>query len=59
VYLHFTRTGLSMPTPACVMVEKVSEYILAYTGPRQLDGRPWAHGGLWVRVGSLLFYGRP
>jgi len=41
--------------PAGVVVEKVSGYILAHTGPRELDGRPWAHGGVWVVVGCRLF----
>jgi len=31
-----------------VVVEKGSEYILAHTGPRELDGRP--QGGAWVGV---------
>jgi len=29
-----------MPTPAGVVVDKGSEYILAHTGPRELDGNP-------------------
>ena len=30
--------GLSIPTAAGVVVERGSEYILAHTGPRELDG---------------------
>jgi len=33
------------------VVERGSEYILAYTGPRELDGRP---GGPWGGVGRGL-----
>jgi len=45
VSLHFTRTGLLIPTPAGVVAEKESEYILAHTGPRKLDGHPlWGCG---------------
>ena len=40
VSLHFTQSGISIPTTAGVVVEKGSEYILAHTGPRELDGRP-------------------
>jgi len=40
VSLHFTQSGLSMPAAAGVVGEKGSEYILAHTGPRELDGRP-------------------
>jgi len=42
VSLHFTRTGFLIPTPAGVVAEKGSEYILAHTGPtrRELDGHP-------------------
>ena len=38
VSLHFTQPGLSMPAAAGVVDEKGSEYILAHTGPRELDG---------------------
>jgi len=38
VSLHFTQLRLSMP--AAAGVEKGSEYILAHTGPRELDGHP-------------------
>ena len=37
------QTWLSMPTPAGVVVEKGSQYILARTGPKELDWCP--HGG--------------
>jgi len=40
VCLHFTQTGSSIPTAAGVVDEKGSEYILAHTGPRELDGHP-------------------
>ena len=40
VSLHFTQSGLSIPTVAGVVVERGSEYILAHTGPRELDGHP-------------------
>ena len=40
VSLHFTQLGLSIPTAAGVVVERGSEYILAHTGPRELDGHP-------------------
>ena len=40
VSLHFTQSGLSIPTEAGVVVERGSEYILAHTGPRELDGHP-------------------
>ena len=34
------QSGLSIPTAAGVVVERGSEYILAHTGPRELDGHP-------------------
>ena len=40
VSLHFTQSGLSMPAAAGVVNAKGSEYILAHTGPRELDGHP-------------------
>jgi len=40
VSLHFTQSGLSIPTAAGVVVEGGSEYILVHTGPRELDGHP-------------------
>ena len=40
VSLHLTQSGLSIPTAAGVVDERGSEYILAYTGPRELDGHP-------------------
>ena len=40
ISLHFTRTGFLIPTPAGVVTEKGSEYILAHSGPRELDGHP-------------------
>jgi len=46
VFLHFTQLGLSMPATAGVVDEKRSEYMLAHTGPRELDGHPWGGGGL-------------
>ena len=47
VSLHFTQSGLSMPAAAGVVDVKGSEYILAHTGPRELDGHPL---GVWVGV---------
>ena len=35
-----SESGLSMPAAAGVVDEKGSEYILAHTGPRELDGHP-------------------
>ena len=51
VSLHFTQPGLSMPAAAGVVDEKGSEYILAHTGPRELEG-------VWVGVwsSSRLYY---
>jgi len=46
VSLHFTQLGLSMPAPAGVVDEKGCEYILAHTGPRELDGHPLGVCGL-------------
>ena len=40
-----TRTGFLIPTPAGVVAEKGSEYILAHTGPRELDGHPLGGAG--------------
>jgi len=40
VSLRFTQSGLLIPTAAGVVVERGSEYILAHTGPRELDGLP-------------------
>jgi len=40
VSLHFTQSGLSIPSAAGVVVERGSEYILAHTGPRELDRQP-------------------
>ena len=40
VSLHFTQSGLSIPKAAGIVVERGSEYILAHTGPRELDGHP-------------------
>ena len=35
-----SQSGLSIPTVEDVVVERGSEYILAHTGPRELDGHP-------------------
>jgi len=40
VSLHYTQPGLSIPVAAGVVDEKGSEYILAHTGPRELDEQP-------------------
>ena len=50
VSLHFTQSGLSIPTAAGVVVERGSEYILAHTGPRELDWRPLGGCGLGFGV---------
>jgi len=52
VSLHFTQSGLSIPTAAGVVVERGSEYVLAHTGPRDLDGHPL--GTPWGGVGRGL-----
>jgi len=44
-----------MPTAAGVVVEKESEYILAHTGPRELEVRP--QGRVWVGVILSSFSG--
>ena len=67
VSLHFTRTGFLIPSPAGVGAEKGSEYILvvdekgskyilAHTGPRELDRHPleWCGSGFWFS--SRLYY---
>ena len=56
VSLHFTQSGLSMPAAAGVVDEKGSEYILAHTGPRELDGHPLGGcgSGVGLRVEFLL-----
>ena len=57
VSLHFTRSGFLMPTAAGVVVEKGSEYILAHTGPRELDsdGHPLGGCGSGVCFRSWLY----
>jgi len=45
VSLHFTQSRLSKPAAAGVVDEKGSEYILAHTGPRELDGQPLGRCG--------------
>jgi len=48
VSLHFMQTGLSMPAAAGVVDEKGSEYFLAHTGLRELDGHPLGGcGSVW------------
>jgi len=56
VSLHFTQSGLSIPRAAGVVVERGPEYILAHTGPRELDGHPLGGCGLGfgLRVEFLL-----
>jgi len=43
-----------MPAAAGVVDEKGSEYILAHTGPRELDGHPLVWVGVWFS--SRLYY---
>jgi len=40
ISLHLTQPRLSMPAAAGILDEKGSEYILAHTGPRELDWHP-------------------
>ena len=56
VCLHFMQSGFLMLTPVGVVVEKGSEYILAHTGPRELDEHPLGgcRSGFWS--GSRLYY---
>jgi len=54
VSLHFTQPGLSMPAAAGVVDERGSEYILAHTGPRELDGHPL--GGCGSGFGLVAGY---
>jgi len=56
VSLHITKTGFLIPTPAGVVVEKVSEYILAHTGPRELDGHSLGGCGLGFWFSFRLYY---
>ena len=46
VSFHFTQSGLLFLAAAGVVHEKGSEYILAHTGPRELDGHPLGGCGL-------------
>ena len=48
---HFTQSGLSMSAAAGIVGEKGSEYILAHTEPRELDGHPL--GGCGSRFGLV------
>ena len=54
--LNFTQPGLSMPAAAGVVDEKGSEYILAHTGPRELDGHPLGGRGSGFWFSSRLYY---
>ena len=58
VSLHFTQSGLLMPAAAGVVDEKESEYILAHTGPRELDGHPLGGCGSGFWFSSRLNYER-
>jgi len=51
VFVYFTQSGFLISTATGVVVEKGSEYILAHTGPRELEG-------VWVGVwsSSRLYY---
>jgi len=50
--------GFVLPTlaPAGVVAEKGSEYILAHTGPRELDGYPLGGCGSGFWSSSRLYY---
>ena len=54
--LHFTQSRLSTPAAAGVVVERGSEYILAHTGPRELDGDPLGGCGSGFWFSSRLYY---
>jgi len=58
-FLHYTQSGLSMPAAAGVVVEKGSEYIMAHTGLKELDGHPLGGGGSGVWSRSRLYYPGP
>ena len=51
-------TGFVIHTPAGVVAEKESEYILAHTGPRELDGHPLGGCGSGFWFSSRLYYER-
>jgi len=57
VSFHFTQSGLSMPAAAGVVDQKGSEYILAHTGPRELDRHPlgWCGSGFGLVPGYTTF----
>ena len=48
--------GFVIPTPAGVVAEKGSEYILAHTGPRELDGHSLRGCGSGLWSSSRLYY---
>jgi len=50
------QSGLSIPAIAGVVVERGSEYILAHTGPRELDGHPLGGCGSGFWFSSRLYY---
>jgi len=54
VSLHFTQSGLSMPAAVGVVDENGSEYILAHTGPSELDMHPL--GGCGTGFGLVPGY---
>ena len=54
VSLHFTQSGLSIPAIVGVVDERGSEYILAHTGPRELDGH--SLGGRGSGFGLVFTY---
>ena len=54
VSLHFTQLGLSMSAAAGVVDEKGSEYILAHTGPRELDGHPLGGSGSGFGLDTVI-----
>ena len=45
-----------MPAAGCVVDEKGSKYILAHTGPRELDGHPLGGCGSGFWFSSRLYY---
>ena len=56
VSLYFMQSGVSIPTAAGVVVERGSEYKLAHTGPRELDGHPLGGCGSGFWFSSRLYY---
>jgi len=50
------RSGFLIPTAAGVVAQKGSEYMLAHTGPRELDGHSLQGCGSGFWSSSRLYY---